>query len=393
MIADFEKQKFNDDLLLNESDVALATRRYPTIVHVLDHPELRNYFERFEAPANGAKRSGRAAGFIAIALACFALMVASSEQAIPHDARVLPTLIVDHLPAMIGKPLSHITVSSSLAIVAALAGISSAMIGSLGILFAGKKREWLHNRFMTETIRQFHFQTFIARLPDILASLNSDEAKETFRLHRERWLETLKARFDGKLSAEFGSVINDDSDADFWLHDQQRELDVIGAEQDLVPLFRAYRELRIMHQIGYASYQLRDDHKLFSSAPRRQAALLSGIGLICIILLCAIHVGLLIGVIARDTFWFGFRSEIASVVVIWIAIVALGLRALEEGLQPEREIERYQQYYLALRAIVERFDHAHLLSERLATMRAMERLAFDEMRNFFLTNNRARFAM
>ncbi|MGE5217503.1 MAG: hypothetical protein ACM3SP_10930 [Chloroflexota bacterium] len=68
-------------------------------------------------------------------------------------------------------------------------------------------------------------------------------------------------------------------------------------------------------------------------------------------------------------------------------------RAVEEGLQPEREIERYQQYRSAVRAILDRFDEALSQKSKLVVMRDMERLAFDEMRNFLITNERARFVM
>jgi len=38
------RETFNHDLLLHEADRQVAQRRYPTIWHVLDHPELRAYF-------------------------------------------------------------------------------------------------------------------------------------------------------------------------------------------------------------------------------------------------------------------------------------------------------------------------------------------------------------
>ena len=123
--------------------------------------------------------------------------------------------------------------------------------------------------------------------------------------------------------------------------------------------------------------------------------MLSTVAFICIVLLCAIHVGVLIGVLMPEkSFWAEFRfSELVSVIVIWFAIVALGVRAVEQGLQPEREIERYQQYLSAVRAILERFDNARSQSEKIRVMQEMERASFDEMRNFLMTNDRARFVM
>ena len=204
MAADFDKQKFNDDLLLGQTDREVAARRYPTILHVLDNPELRNYFGTFDSPANRAKRSSRTAGFIAIVLAGAALMVAAAEHLVKNDEGMLPTFLV---------------------VVSALAGISSVIIGGMGVLFSGKKREWLHLRFMTERIRQFHFQAFVSRLPEILASLKDDQAKEKFGLDRKEWFENFKTRFDGKLAAEFNGTISDETGTDIWLHEGQRELE------------------------------------------------------------------------------------------------------------------------------------------------------------------------
>jgi hypothetical protein len=77
--------------------------------------------------------------------------------------------------------------------------------------------------------------------------------------------------------------------------------------------------------------------------------------------------------------------------VIWIAIVALAFRALQEGLQPEREIERYRHYRAGIRAIRDRFDQASSPAEKFEVMQEMERLTFDEFVNFLRSNDEARF--
>ena len=53
----FDHHKFNDDLLLQDADRKLAQRKYPSIFHALDHPELRDLFCEYDAPANRAKRT------------------------------------------------------------------------------------------------------------------------------------------------------------------------------------------------------------------------------------------------------------------------------------------------------------------------------------------------
>src|SRR5262245_57915525 len=79
--------KFNDDLLLNEQDQDLAARKYPTIFHVLDHPELRQFFLQYDEQANRAKRNGRIAGFLAIAFGFIALAIAAVEYPLMHHAK------------------------------------------------------------------------------------------------------------------------------------------------------------------------------------------------------------------------------------------------------------------------------------------------------------------
>jgi hypothetical protein len=377
MLGDIAEQKFNDDLLLGKKDRETAERRYPTILHILDNPSLRSYFEKFDPPANHAKQSSRRAGCLAIFLAALALMAASAEHPLRQILEKLPSEYesLRAWPAII------------IAVVSGLAGIASVVIGSVGVLFAGKKKEWLYRRFMTERVRQFHFQMFVCRLPEIRASLKDERAQEAFILEREEWLEGLKATFEGKVASEFAKTVSEEASTDFWLHDRPKETGEFRESADLDPLFRAYRELRILHQIGYANFKLRDDHKILSEAPRRQATELSTIAFTCIVLICALHI------IVLATAFFEPGWSFIGVAIIWLAIVALAVRAVEQGLQPEREIERYQQYSSAVKAVLERFDDARSQAEKVRIMEEMERLSFDEMRNFLLTNNRSQFVM
>jgi len=67
------------------------------------------------------------------------------------------------------------------------------------------------------------------------------------------------------------------------------------------------------------------------------------------------------------------------------------VRALEEGLQPEREIERYRHYAAAVKAVRDRFNEAVTPRQKLEIMKEMERASFDEMRIFLRASNDARF--
>lgn len=364
-----EVHKYNDDLLLAQEDREVAARKYSTIWHVLDYPELRHLFTRYDEPANRSKRRARKAGLWAIGLVWVALVIASSE----------------HL-------LAHTGWAGTFAVISAACGLIGVVIGGTGILFAAKKQEWLYGRLMTERIRQFHFQTFVFRWPEILRSLSGDDARAAFSLERKLWFDVFHARFHGKLDEQFTSTLEDETQESAWLHETETARSEISEDAGLDPLFRAYRELRIMHQIGYANNQLKDDRRIFSAAPRRQVAVFSGISFVCVILVCAIHVAVLAGVLSHSPIWVAY-AEIASLIIIWIAIAALAVRAIEDGLQPEREVERYQQYRSSVRFVLERFDRATSPKEKLHIMQEMERLVFDEMRNFLISGNRSRFVL
>jgi hypothetical protein len=385
MASPIESHKFNDDLLLDQqsprtfpvqgsprlSDRELAGMKYPTILHVLDHAELRELFSEHDVLANRAKRAGQRAGFRAIGLVGIALAIASAEHLLNHE-----------------KGTFTFWVRITLIFISAFCGLGGVAIGAMGILFAGKKREWLYRRLMTERIRQWHFQTFVFRVPEILQSLKSENSKKAFARIWKSWFEVFKASFDGKLDEKFTEIIEDERATDIWLHEARRMPIEIQETSDLNPLFDAYRELRIKHQIGYADHKLRDDYRVFSDAPRRQDEVLFAVSFTCIILVCAIHVGVLFAALLQPAF-----LPVTSVIIIWIAIAALAMRAVEQGLQPERELQRYLQYRSAVQAILERFDNEASQSGKLYIMLEMERLAFDEMRNFLITNQRARFVM
>ena len=375
MPAPEQKHKFNDDLLLKQEDQEQAARSYPSIWHVLDYPDLRRLFSDYDGVANRAKRTGRRTGLIAISLVFLALALAASEHLLGEEK----------------QDQAFWTWSKGLAFSSAFLGIAGVVIGGVGVLHSEKKRRWLQNRLMTERIRQFHFQTFVRRVPDILESLKGPASQQAFIEKRALWFGHFKAGYNGKLDSQFTDIIDEENGKDVWLHETQPPFDLPQSDQ-LQPIFEAYRELRIEHQIGYANYKLQNDPRLFTDAPRNQAAFLSTAGLTCIILLCAIHIFVLLGVLMRWTSWASLQPAL-TLISIWIALVALAMRAVEEGLQPEREIERYQQYRSAVRAIRDRFDTATSQSERVRIMQEMERLAFDEMRNFLITSDRTRFVM
>jgi hypothetical protein len=351
-------QCFNSDLLANEGDLECAQRLYPSIVHVLDFPELRELFNIYDVPANAAKKRSFRAGICAVGLGAVALWAP----------------VIGHVyPAM----------QTALAIGAAVCAVGSVVIGLAGLLLFRAKNEWLYRRLLTERLRQFHFQTFICRLPQILASVNGEAAIDNYRQQRNIWLAQFKSRFDGKLGAELGTILLDDEERDIWLHQPPPAELSIEPNTTVSQVFEAYRALRIMRQLQYATEKLGRSDSIIPRLPRSQAALFSNTSLLCIAAIVIIHIVIAVG----------YFTEGLEALSICVVVLVLGVRTLEEGLKPDRELERYQHYRSAIRAIRDRFDLSQTPEQKLDVMKEMERLSYDEMCDFIRTHSNSRFVM
>jgi hypothetical protein len=128
MTASFEERKFNDDLLMQDADRKLAAKKFPSIFHVLDHPQLRDLFVQFDRPATNAKTTGLKAGLLAIGLGFCALAFAASELLLTHP---VDDAAVAHAEGWTGVVLATIS---------GLCALLSFLIGTLGVLSAGRKR-------------------------------------------------------------------------------------------------------------------------------------------------------------------------------------------------------------------------------------------------------------
>jgi hypothetical protein len=370
------QSKFNDDLLLSDQDRKEAARSFPTFMHVLDFPGLRELFYGYDVSANRWKKSLRRAGLATIALGVIALLGASTE---PLYARLPPLF------------------SNTIVVVSALAGLLSIIISTFGVLHSASKNRWLEARLMTERLRQFQFQTLVFRIPTILHCAASPKFDAQFGKARERWFSTFKMEHVDHLPAKLKEVLDDDSEEQFQLHDGDALDGVPASDPLLTELFSAYRLLRIRHQILYANFKLGGDSLDF---PRKQVSLLSGVSLICILLVFFAHFAVSISSVSRllpyeaVTNGLAFmRGTSVHVLIIWTVIVALAARTFEEGLQPTREVERYTAYRARLGRLLYHFDQASSVAERVRIMTEVERLVYQEMREFLKTNYEARFVL
>ncbi len=325
---------YNDDLLVLPESRTKAKAEFPGVYHVLDHEELRAAFDKQDLAANAAKRRSQAWGFWALLCALAALMAGAAAPVWGRSQGVWP---------------------GTIAVLSAVLAIVSAGIAWLGLLRGTNKGEWLHRRLFTESLRQFHFQTFIWRLEDIAASLASPDGKEQYRTRRSAWLASFQARFGpGQIGVRLSQVLDPNLVPQLWTHNNaDRREPVIPAGLSLVELFRAYKALRLEEQFGYAAHVLRQANAPSDKpvAPHRrlqfpfagvplvvQHAILRNTWVVAFVALLALELIAVANHFSHAESPFGTWLH---VVALWAALIAIAAKTLSEGLAHSRDLERY----------------------------------------------------
>ncbi len=361
---------FNSDILMNDDDVSYVREHFPHIWHVLDNEELRAVFAKYEMEADAARDRVRLLGFSAVIFGILALLTFPTRplwEDIPHARWV--------------------------ALALEAAGILAAAVSSGGFWLGPWKRRWLESRLMTERLRQWHFQLLLRRGREIEASMGGPAAVEVFRRKRSQWLDEFLKAYEGHLDSKLEALIGELAHSETWLHWPRTEYSRDSRALDQI--FDAYRQLRLDHQYGFAVYQLRrtDGQSVWNFLtwpPIRQASFLSGVAFL------GFSVALCCSALLIYGYAFGMPDTIERAIraiAISFALLGLGLRTLKEGLAPEQEMERYNDYRGRTSQLRERFAETDDDKERLYVMEELERAAVDEMRGFLRTHQRAAFLL
>ncbi|MEO1660594.1 MAG: hypothetical protein AAFR51_06370 [Pseudomonadota bacterium] len=383
--------RFNDELLLQAADRELAQQQFPSVFFALDHPSLRADFKRIDAGANRAKSKSRMIGVLTLIFAVVSLLAFPLE----------PLIISTNADTEISRNLFRL-----IAIIGAICGVLAVLFGNLGLWFGKLKRNWLQHRLMTERLRQWHAQYLIAHALDISAAVTSDTAREAFLDARTVSYNRFKRSVLEQVSSEYTkftvsgaaaysglSVSEEGPGSSFWIEPGWADLagrDLSEADHSaLDALLSAYDGTRFIGQVQYTNYILSSEGK-FWSLPAKQASVLrsTAFGLV-IFAFVANFIALL------SAIWpsFPISQSILGSVAISFAILAVGVRAFQEGLRPERELRRMQFYASAVSAARNNFLEAKSAQEKIIAMSILERASFEEMVEFLSTNERARFVL
>lgn len=397
------KQIFNDDLLLNEGDFELAKERWPAVIGALHFPNLIGKFREYDDGANKYKRSSNRAGIWAVALGSLALLAASSEPAIhrslsSHEAPLGAWEADRDGGGSHANPGENITsaVDGSrwdaetslwlLGLIAALSGMASVCIGVRGVLRGGAKREWMRDRLCTERLRQIRFQILVARLPSVLSSLEDGKLSEEASSERDGWLSQFVLLHERQQDGLLDQALKKPRTFRAWQLDSEPLVGVADpSEPHTQQLLDAYDTLRFKHQISFAH------KKLTGLRIRRTALRVAGLSLVGIIVFC--HAALAGSLLFPETPNIGSLASnpATHLAIIWCAVLALAVRALEDGLGVREELERYEEYAEEVKHVQERFYHADSLQAKREAMVEMEQITVGEMIDFFQGVDRASF--
>jgi hypothetical protein len=318
-------------------------------------------FEEIDPAAARAGRLSRSLGFASIGLVLGALLLASADplmEALDHRLR------------------------ESL-------GFAAAALGLVGTLLAlatrGKsspRARWLRARLQTECLRLFHFHFLAQRLPAGLRAAGNAQAEAAYRAERLAAFERLRGTTLSDPPRAYERLLADREFAPFAGLLPSTADGAINDAATVTDALAAWRALRLGWQLGYCDAKLADD-----GAPRRQEVLFSRIAWTCIGVIVGLH---MLHFLEHSL---PVQRVLLQTAVVWTALIALGARALESGLAPQREVERYEQYRSNIRVAMRRFDGAANPEAQIEVMRAFEATSQEEMLVFIRTHAHSHFLL
>jgi hypothetical protein len=339
-----------------------ALRQSP-VRFAFEFPELLTLFAAADATANRARDRNRRHGVVGVCLVLVALLSASASPLL-HN---------------------HETVHSIVGVVAAGLGIVGTALGLAGVRRTSQRRTWLTSRVTTETLRLFHFYYIVARAPEIAAAAADAPLRDRYLSARRQALDHLMATDLRDAGVALTQATDPKPVTPFRaVTELPASLEEGSATSSL---FDTWRTMRLDWQLTYCNAKLAHHRTGHLASPVQLEHRFSTAGWVCIMAVVLLHLAHFAEpVIHLPAVW-------VEVAIVWAALIALALRALEDGLKPQREVERYEQYRAKIMAARERFDAAPDMAMRLEVMRSFEQTSFEELRVFLRSHAEARFLL
>jgi len=161
----------NDDILLTKPARAVLGARHLQGLRVLDWPELRQLFAKYETPANVHGRRDRSLGLMSVSLAVAGLVLAAFA------------------PVAVGF-------ERWVGLLAAAMTLTGAGLTAFHWLDHKSKAQWLGNRFWTERVRGLYFQAIVNNLDLVARAMTDTGALAEWKMVRARALDALPKHDD-----------------------------------------------------------------------------------------------------------------------------------------------------------------------------------------------------
>jgi hypothetical protein len=340
--------------------------RDPRVRFAFEDAELLSLFQASDLEASANKRRSRLFGVLGVSLVLGALIIASGS------------------PLLVG--LSH-EGRLALAYLSAALGLTGTILGCAGLRRASSRHKWLQDRLKTEVLRLFHFRYIASRLPRIASIGNDLPAQAAYVRERSAAFERRMTPILLDPEDELSRIATEVRLPDFDIGVDEEPLSGNEDDASLDRVLAAWRRLRLDWQLGYCEAKLSDQSSGGHVSSRQVEHAFAVVAWASLAVIFVLHVVLVVAApIHRATMWL-------DVLVIWAALGALAARALEDGFQPHREVERYEQYRANILVARERLDLAADRATQLEVIRSFERLSLEEMRVFIRTHCKARFLL
>lgn len=347
----------NDDVLQTKEARTALGARHPTGLRVLDWPELRALFAKYDPPATRHGRRDRRLGLLSVGLAALGLILAV---------------------------LSPLAVGAERYVEMTAVGLTIAGLGLMAFHEFGAKAKarWLGQRFGAERVRGLYFQAVANNLDLVARAMVDDEALGEWKVVRARTLSYLPA--PESLPGQIPQLAGPASDAETWVTpDWSTSPAPPTPSANLDLLLSLLRGQRLDSQVDYV------ERKLSTSlgAPGQRAAAVRLFGRL--LLAAAAMTAIIAAVLLATGQTLGDADvKLALEVTVGAIVAALALRLLNDDRLLAGDASRYATYLAAISKAQTRFDRGDL-AEKLAALRDMEVAAYRDLREFVGTHWRA----
>lgn len=344
------------NIMTHNKDINIPTEmlaQFPRLARFLDNPDINKELTVPETVANRSKLFFNTLGFLSLISIILLLLIAVWRFAL-HEIGIIP-------------PTYLLWVSGILGFVSFVVSLSSHFLFKF-------QDTWLHNRFITERLRQWKFQQLLDGSFVALQESNPDLFEEELRA---RWV---KAKFT---IFEMPGTMNDFVNAEgFELFVQPSVCKDPGLAQQII---EAYRYFRLDYQARYFSLkkEMLQTLDVWTNSIAKFSLLLAGL----------LALGEAILLLVHGAEQESILSWLMGAFALTAALISAAVRVARSAKAISEETERYTSKWVLLKILADRFRKESDPIKQLEYMAETERICVEELREFIRTFNKSDYLL